>query len=282
MLEDEDRCRKAGCSDFLPKPVNLDDLLRLVEDRLTPSAKEFATGFEKASPMNLPAASVIDETITALEGQLAELCQSYFDGNYEQVSVKSASFKQLVAKANHPVLESASLRLLQNATARNADGIEQAITDVTVMLQELQSSRKNSPQIVSGLGGWGEVPLSRHERRSKAGAMDREETVHTAPADEPLRSSLPLDDPVFREIVQGFVDRLHSQVAAMEAAFEANNFQELAFLAHWLKGAGGTMGFAGFTAPAKRLEDSAKAGHREPSSLALTEIKDLAHSIVLE
>ena len=76
-----------------------------------------------------------------------------------------------------------------------------------------------------------------------------------------------MDDPVFREIVQGFVDRLHSQVAAMEAAWEAENFQELAFLAHWLKGAGGTMGFAGFTAPAKRLEDSAESLKTAESTL---------------
>jgi CheY-like chemotaxis protein len=297
MVEDEERCLKAGCSDFLAKPVNLDDLLRLVAKRLGPTEQKRAAGgmggWGEVSPLmqeerweagtkdeeekphtapvderlksfayratpaaTLPAmdsAFAIEETIAALEGQLSELCQSYLGGDYEQVSVHAASLKQFVAKANHPALQSASFRLEENAVARNADGIEQAMTDITLLLQELQSSGKINPS-------------------------------HSCPpADRmALRSSMPMDDPVFREIVQGFVERLDSQIAAMEAAWQAGNDQELAFLAHWLKGAGGTMGFADFTAPAKRLEDSARSGDRARSALALEEIQRLAASILLE
>ncbi len=41
-------------------------------------------------------------------------------------------------------------------------------------------------------------------------------------------------------------------------AWESGNFAELAELAHWLKGAAGTVGFHDFTEPAKRLESLAK------------------------
>ena len=54
---------------------------------------------------------------------------------------------------------------------------------------------------------------------------------------------------------------------------------ELADLAHWLKGAGGTVGFAAFTQPARELEQSAKRGETETLGAMLTEVKDLADSI---
>jgi CheY-like chemotaxis protein/HPt (histidine-containing phosphotransfer) domain-containing protein len=336
MLEDEERCLKAGCSDFLAKPVNLDDLLRLLAERLGPSDQNLTAsgpgGWGENSPLmqeNLgkagatnkeekahtaPAndAFAIEETIAALEGQIEELCQSYLGGNYEQVSSKAASLKPLVAQANHPALTSASVRLEQNAVARNANGIEEAMNDMTVILQELQSSRERDQHcknysisvasVRSPLGGDGgrrpdegdklETALNinrpPHPNPLPPGERGQSEPLTLAPPGErglmrhALRSSMPMDDPVFREIVQGFVERLDFQIAAMEAAWRAENDQELAFLAHWLKGAGGTMGFAEFTAPARQLEDSAKAGNREGSLLALKEIQRLAVAIVLE
>ena len=47
-----------------------------------------------------------------------------------------------------------------------------------------------------------------------------------------------MEDPEFREIVQEFVERLQPRMATMQQAFQKRDFQELAQLAHWLKGAG--------------------------------------------
>jgi HPt (histidine-containing phosphotransfer) domain-containing protein len=44
----------------------------------------------------------------------------------------------------------------------------------------------------------------------------------------------------------------------MAAACERADFDELAELAHWLKGAGGTVGFNCFTQPARQLEQLAQ------------------------
>ena len=52
-----------------------------------------------------------------------------------------------------------------------------------------------------------------------------------------------MDDPEFRRIVAGFIQRLREQAVAMQAAWERRDLEELARLAHWLKGAGGTVGF---------------------------------------
>ena len=47
---------------------------------------------------------------------------------------------------------------------------------------------------------------------------------------------------------------LQPRIAAMQQAAKNATYKELAQLAHWLKGAGGTAGFAALTEPARRLE----------------------------
>ena len=64
-----------------------------------------------------------------------------------------------------------------------------------------------------------------------------------------VRSSLPVDDPEIGAIVREFVEKLSCQIEQMEAASTIISYAELASLAHWLKGAGGTVGFDCFTEP---------------------------------
>lgn len=81
-------------------------------------------------------------------------------------------------------------------------------------------------------------------------------------AGEIIECSYPLDDPDFREIAEEFAVRLLEKLAAMRAASTRGDDLELAQLAHWLKGAGGTAGFDAFTEPAGELEDAARSGDR--------------------
>jgi signal transduction histidine kinase/DNA-binding NarL/FixJ family response regulator len=63
--------------------------------------------------------------------------------------------------------------------------------------------------------------------------------------------------------VDKFVARLDGQLTAVEQAWRTKDFAALADLAHWLKGAGGTVGFDAFTEPAKTLEQLAKTKQYE-------------------
>ena len=90
----------------------------------------------------------------------------------------------------------------------------------------------------------------------------------------------PLDDPEFCEIVVKFSVRLEERLAKMDRAWDLRDFDELDEQAHWLKGAGGTVGYADFTEPALELEMLAK--RREESSLiplAIENLKRLAKRI---
>jgi signal transduction histidine kinase/CheY-like chemotaxis protein/HPt (histidine-containing phosphotransfer) domain-containing protein len=97
---------------------------------------------------------------------------------------------------------------------------------------------------------------------------------------EALISSLPGDDPDFREIIVEFVERLQMKLTAMEEALRTGDFESLAELAHWLKGSGGTAGFADFTEPARRLEQLAKQRQAAQARQQFAAIYGLASRIV--
>jgi PAS domain S-box-containing protein len=103
-----------------------------------------------------------------------------------------------------------------------------------------------------------------------------------AAAGQRIVSTLPMSDADFRAIVEHFVDRLADQLAALQAAAAAGNNVEVARLAHWLKGTGGTVGFAEFTEPAARLVDLARSGTSDEIGSAIRDLQEMATRIAIE
>ena len=96
---------------------------------------------------------------------------------------------------------------------------------------------------------------------------------------EPILSSLPLDDAEFREIVVEFIDKFREKLVAMHAALAAGDVGELKMLAHWLKGSGGSAGFPVLAAAAARLEQALVAGDRPLLAAGLADLDGLAARI---
>jgi CheY-like chemotaxis protein len=131
-------------------------------------------------------------------------------------------------------------------------------------------------------------------RRVKAAAAPRPAAPPPAAASQPIPElrdvvagaggppvvSRLANHPKLRPAVRKFAGRLDEQLAAMAAAHAAADFKELAALAHWLKGAGGTVGYDDFTAPARNLEMLAKAEDGQGARAALQEIRGLASRLV--
>jgi PAS domain S-box-containing protein len=82
-------------------------------------------------------------------------------------------------------------------------------------------------------------------------------------------------------ILGRFAARLQEQLLAMDRAYAGDDFPELAGLAHWLKGAGGTVGYHAFTEPARTLELCAKARDGQGAGSALRELRHLADRLVV-
>ncbi|RLS52970.1 MAG: response regulator [Planctomycetota bacterium] len=101
------------------------------------------------------------------------------------------------------------------------------------------------------------------------------------PLEQPLYSSLPMEDSEFREIVIRFVDRVDGQIKKMRAAMTDRDAQQLAQLAHWLKGAGGTVGFGLLSEQARSLEESVKTRQWDSAAEQLASIEATVQRIVV-
>ncbi|HWT80746.1 MAG TPA: Hpt domain-containing protein, partial [Candidatus Methylomirabilis sp.] len=132
--------------------------------------------------------------------------------------------------------------------------------DIDKLLQTLANLLGGRP--VSG-------PMAKTEFR--LGPFDQ--TVK-ATVDAPLVSRL-AHHPALRAVVRQFAQQMPGRLEAMERAWGLRNYELLANLAHWLKGAGGTVGFDAFTSPAKALEQSAKEQNGPGVLDALAQIRAL-------
>jgi HPt (histidine-containing phosphotransfer) domain-containing protein len=91
-----------------------------------------------------------------------------------------------------------------------------------------------------------------------------------------------LQDPELRPVIEKFVGSLIIRLQEMLADYAQHDFQSLADHAHWLKGAGGTVGFNVFTEPAARLESQANNESLDEIAQTLRELVDLTESIRLD
>ncbi len=119
-----------------------------------------------------------------------------------------------------------------------------------------------------------------HSAARRTVTATAESTADKSQDNSPIVSHLSASNPRFQSIIAKFIERLHTQIDAMDQAWKARNFEELANLGHWLKGAGGTVGFDKFTKPAGTLEQAAKAGNESEIEVILLELRQISRRVV--
>jgi CheY-like chemotaxis protein len=97
---------------------------------------------------------------------------------------------------------------------------------------------------------------------------------------EPIESRL-AKHPRLQHVVRSFALQLPSKLQAMDKALAAGDLAELAQLAHWLKGAGGTVGYDVFFEPARDFELHTQAGDQRAMRASLNELHGLAARLVI-
>jgi PAS domain S-box-containing protein len=102
-----------------------------------------------------------------------------------------------------------------------------------------------------------------------------------AVAGAPIVSRLASGGPRIQATIAKFIMRVEDQLDEMDKCWQQRDFTELAGLAHWLKGSGGTVGFDDFTEPARNLETLAKAGSEDGIPVALQELRELSRRLVV-
>jgi HPt (histidine-containing phosphotransfer) domain-containing protein len=93
----------------------------------------------------------------------------------------------------------------------------------------------------------------------------------TAEAPAPVYSRLAAD-PVLGELVDLFIQEMPDRISALETLARLQDWNQLARIAHQLKGAAGSYGFDHITLYAARLEAAARDGQEDAILSALTEL----------
>jgi PAS domain S-box-containing protein len=81
--------------------------------------------------------------------------------------------------------------------------------------------------------------------------------------------------PALHNVINIFVQRMPKQLELIQQSLKTEDFDQLASLAHWLKGSAGSVGFDGYTQPSKHLEKAALAQDVAQAMLHLREIESL-------
>jgi len=99
--------------------------------------------------------------------------------------------------------------------------------------------------------------------------------------ESPIHSALPMELTAFQLIVERFVvEKMPAAIEEIQAAVDQEDWQQLAERAHALVGSGGTVGFACFTEPARKLEQAARDRDVATAQNLLQEIKNLTGRLV--
>ena len=136
------------------------------------------------------------------------------------------------------------------------DGLLQTLGDLLGGRRTTRGALKKAPP----------MPISTNKREPARGA--------------PVVSRL-ADHPRLRQVVRKFALQMPARMEAIEQAWSVRDFASLASLAHWLKGSGGTTGFDAFTAPARTLEELAKAKNEQQTAEIVAELRQLVDNLVV-
>ena len=337
MIGAEERCVEVGCTAFVPKPIDMDQLFRCLKDilQLAEEEPEAATAEDHnvvtdrdaertdepndGVPNDVRPDNAEPEDAQTTEGKIP-IAQPPTDASTHDSSVLAPLSKQTRAKMGLPEDNTQYREMMETFLSNLHDQLEGMIgavqrEDYAALAELAHSLRGSAPMF--GYDMFAE-PAHRLEeaareeasideiRRTVAELIEMSERVllpmahaddasevPTVPSPPPvesatrelndippvIRSSLPLDDPDFLRIVVGFVEHLGNQVNCMHAAWNARDYAELEQLAHWLKGAGGTLGFEIFSEPARELQDAASERTDAVIEDSLTRISEMARRI---
>ena len=176
---------------------------------------------------------IVQRFVKRLQEQIVEMQRSILVADYQALADLAHWLKGSAGSLGFPDLTEPALELETAAKRADQASVIESFTKVNALVLRIENI--DADLLVAKLQG----------------VIDTPDVLVEQPK---IRSKLLAKDEKFRPIVERFVIGLHEQVAAMKSAHEKMQFEELAELSHWLKGAAGSVGFDEFTKPAGDLE----------------------------
>lgn len=294
----EQKVLAAGCSGYLTKPIDIDLMMVSLAETLggqrvqgeRPGSPAELAHQEPAGTPDLPAQApiisrlankprlhpAIQKFTARLEEQLAAMEQAWRDRNMVELASLAHWLKGAAGTVGYDAFTEPSVEL-ENLVKSGAENQIEAAIQVLRNLQKRIVLPQNAEAV--GPAQAPAVPaLSPSSQRGQE--MNAPKTSSVSASSVPIISSL-ANKPRFLPSIRKFTPRLYEQLDVMDQAAREHNFGDLSELAHWLKGAGGTIGYNVFTEPAALLEIAAKASAIDDINTILKELRQLAERIVV-
>lgn len=292
----EETILSSGFSHYMTKPIDIDALTNLLAQLLggkavkAPIANPTLT--QAVTTSNAPVAStheqlpviysrlggseklapVVDKFINKLKIQIPEIEKAAAEKDYKELAALGHWLKGSGGTIGFDAFVEPAKALEDNAKASNYANVLESIEQIKSLSSRLRGGVKGQST---------EAPSSERysaESTPKPAQLSKEIVGNAV---GPIHSHLLAKDPAFRPIVMKFLPRLEEQLIAMEIAINHEDYNEVANLAHWLKGSGGTVGFDIFTKPASAMEKYAKHKNRGKLTELLEEIKMYSANLVI-
>lgn len=303
MQGDQEKCFAAGCSGFLSKPIKIDVLLESLADALGVGPDETATAEISAAqtdrsrldqgsptekdpfvpedtcpircsyPLDDPEfLEIAEDFVQALRARFPVLDQANADGDFAKLAEEAHWLKGVSGSAGFEQFVDPSRGLENQAKA----GDRQACNDYLNRLHHLASR-------IDLLGGVANSPLdsvaSIPDSQQSGAPVENPHTPQGEPDLPRIESKLPMEDPEFREIVADFVERLDAKLDEMDQAINQQHWNDVASVAHWLRGTSGSLGFEQFSMPTKAIEKLAEDRDLASTQLVMQEIHAISRRI---
>jgi len=298
MTGDQEKCFEAGCDGFLAKPVDIDMLISTLAEYLDQQeTRQEVTTAEKVTPTKLA-----DELSTQAETDSDSLPIEYTSTNaLDQEMEYRITFQHLLIDIQN-AWDQSDFEMIEKITQEFADrsrkfghpDIAQALDVLTVASQKKYPPAMNhamekflmcaGPYLVGGSNtsdtSCEQMPNNFDAKTNPAPHQEFAKRKPPRKWEGPaIQSHLPVDELEFREIALEFLLTVDEKLGRIELAISQRNFQGLAGLAHWLKGAGGTCGFSDFYQPAFELELAAKKSDENVIEKSLEQIYSIRDRI---
>ncbi|MGB5642108.1 MAG: ATP-binding protein [Gammaproteobacteria bacterium] len=279
MGDVEQKCIAAGFTGFISKPIEIDTLLSVAAEhlggtQLDGSASAVVSAAPSAESSEASAAEPIVPQFASTNPRLRVIAERFIlrlDDKLAQMDQcwQNRDFTELAALAHW---------------LKGAGGTV-GFNDFTQPAKELEDNAKQ--QDVAAIPAAIQVL---HDMRARVSLdSDIESAATTAPQtprqavpdSTPLFSRLPTNNPRAASIVERFVQRLSDQLDVMNDARARHDFAQIAEIAHWLKGTGGSAGFDAFTEPAEQLAEAALGNNEQGVDETIAILRGFANRIQL-
>lgn len=288
----EEKCIAAGYSGYLSKPINIDSFMAMMGKLLNgekiekvalpvstmPTTDKKSAGKEGPIVSRLPSNNekfyrIICRFVARFQEQLLLFDASLARNDFEQLASLAHWLKGAAGSVGFDEFTNPATELEVHAKNGNRAGAEKSLALIRSLAARIETSKETPQDDV--------VKPIRNEQSAEltVGAEMASSVVIEESWKTPLVSRL-ANNVRLQKTVLKFVESLQKKINLMHYAQASGNMEELANLAHWLKGAGGTVGYDAFTEPANELGIFARAGDRENIQRTVTQLTTMTEAII--